>query len=186
MFVLVTALVVSSLLLTSESRGQTTAPSAGGNGERCDADRATTSGRYLVPGETPEIAPQVASEQELSPKNDRFTKKADALGTTAVIPLPLLVAVGPQGIVTLNQNTGVVNFCVGYSYLGSGVPFGKCKKMGSISPTGLAGNARLDATGNYHAFVTNTATGAVLECYLGFYSGNGMPFGSCILQTVEP
>jgi hypothetical protein len=133
-------------------------------------------GRNLESGEVPALA---GGEQ----------------GTATLVPLvgkattgpagPLLFAVAPSGIVTLNLSTGAINYCVAFSNLSSGTPIGKCQKLGAISPTGLSGNARLDAT-NGHAFVTNTATGLITECYLGFYTNNGAPFGSCIAQQLQP
>lgn len=133
----------------------------------------SAAGRYLEPGEVSDLA----EEQGISTLPGLVG--GDAAGS-------FLIAAAQSGIVSLNQTTGSINFCVGYSYLNSGTPFGKCKKIGTISPTGLLGNARIDTTSNVHAFVTNTATGLVVECYLGFSSGNGEPLGKCISLQLQP
>jgi hypothetical protein len=123
----------------------------------------------------------------IAPDSSRPTDIEGVVQVDATAPIvPPLVAVASNGIVTLNVSTGAVNFCVGFTYLNTGVPFGKCKKLGAIVSTGLTGNARLDITSNSHAFITNVSTGAVLICYLGFDTWSGIPTGSCYAQKLQP
>jgi len=151
-------------------------------GKPAVADYQGAVGRYLEPGESSDLAEeQGAATPELLAGNDQ---NLIALGKAT--DSPFLFALASNGIVSLNQGTGAVNFCVGYTYLNTGTPFGKCKKLGAISSVGLAGNARIDVTSNVHVFITNIVTGLVLECYLGHNTSTGVPSGSCISQQIQP
>ncbi len=171
---LVGVLVTPSVLYSAE-QSSSPAVELGNSGKNAPSTSKyqSAAGRYLEPGEVTDLA------------EERSTATPSLLVGNAAAG-PFLVSAAQYGIVSLSQTTGAINFCAGYTYLNSGMPFGKCKKIGTISPTGLLGNARIDATSNTHAFVTNTATGLVVECYLGFNSGSGEPVGSCISQQLQP
>ncbi len=172
---LVIGVLVAPSTLHGASHDSLQASEHGDNGSNTAVmpKHQSAAGRYLEPGEVPLVA-----EEQGTAGPSHMVGNAGA-GS-------FLISAASSGIVSLNQTTGAINFCVGYSYLNTGTPFGKCKKIGSISPAGLLGNARIDATSNYHAFVTNTSTGLVVECYLGFYTNNGEPFGKCISLQLQP
>lgn len=102
------------------------------------------------------------------------------------IAAPVYVqAEGEWGVLLVNQVNGNINYCVGLQN-SNGTPIGKCARIGAISSASLSGNVQISIPGtNYSvALITNTATGAVVECSL-VYAATGVPTGTCLAQQVQ-
>ena len=95
-------------------------------------------------------------------------------------------AKGQWGILIVNQLNGNITYCVGQQ-ASFGTPNKNCAKIGQISTVSLAGNVQIDIPSvNYTlGFITNTATGVIVECALVHDTYTGAPLGGCVTQQAQ-
>ena len=91
-------------------------------------------------------------------------------------------AAGQSGVVVVNQLNGNITFCPSLVNPNGGPPQGRCSRIGVISPTSLSGNVQI-STAEATAFITNLATGLMVQCALT--ATNGFPTGMCTAGQVQ-
>jgi hypothetical protein len=107
---------------------------------------------------------------------------------TSVVAAPTFVQVSVSGgVVIVNQTNGVITYCSGLLNLNTGTPIGKCAAIGTISVSNLVGNVQINTgtTANAAAFITNTATGAIVQCGLQVNATTGAPLGGCVTFNAQ-
>ena len=96
---------------------------------------------------------------------------------------PFVVVITDGGEVLVNLANGNINYCAALTYT-NGTPYGQCVRIGVISTASLSGNVQILAKGAV-AFITNSATGLVVECSLMNSANNGTPYGTCISHQAQ-
>ncbi|HEY2495468.1 MAG TPA: beta-propeller fold lactonase family protein [Candidatus Angelobacter sp.] len=82
-----------------------------------------------------------------------------------------------NGVAIVDQHSGVITHCTAVLDSTGLIPIGQCTQLGVVPLT--AGSNFLLASAQISAFVTNSLSGAVMQCSM-LESGQGSPIGKCI------